>query len=103
MKPREKLAALLREHGIQVEADELRANTGYWSHAQQDCYRWECFLSTAGEGFTFNGHVFIPGESIHLTSWDTMTECARRGIVLGNYERDLYFQIEVSAKPRRQP
>lgn len=63
----DKLTAMLEAEGYEVHA--LRPATGFWrSSPHADCYRWEAQVT--------KGHQFSMG------SWDTMTECAKMGIVV---------------------
>lgn len=82
-RPRDRLRALLEKEGFVV--DFFDVPRGYWR--QQDCHRWEAWATKAGMPVRIN-----------LVSWDTMTKCARRGIVITE-ERSWYF--DVSAAPAK--
>jgi hypothetical protein len=50
----------------------VSANKGYWSHRQQDCYRWE-----------FTGkRADAPSLSVTGGCYDSMTDCAKPGVHL---------------------
>ena len=77
--PKERLAELLFEaEGWDVDPDRIDCPRGFW--AKQDVYRWEYWF------FNARTHVF---------SWDTVTECARSGIVVEKHDD---HQYEVIAK-----
>ena len=65
---RQRLRALLAEEG--QECDDLFAATGYWrrSHGGGNV-RWEAW----------NQH------GKHIVSYDTMTECVKKGITIRDY------------------
>lgn len=67
MTPTDKLIGLLEAQGLTVHA--IRPARGYWTHAHQDCQR-------------FQARVTFPGKTQDETvgCWDTITTCARRGI-----------------------
>lgn len=110
MRARERLADLLSEAlGFPVNEDDLQQNRGYWSHRQQDVYRWQAEIRVPPDRdaeFTANDDPSKPWKRIHmqvlghrtehisLACWETMTECARKGIRL---ERD-EWTIIVSPK-----
>ncbi len=63
---REKLADALAAQGIAIWPDDLRSNPSF---GYRDTYRWE--------GYGKRGTL-----DVFLTSWDTMADCARRGIAI---------------------
>ena len=65
---RERLLSRLSDMGIRLAFNEdVRVPRGYWSHAHQDCMRWEA-------------RVMIPGREtpVSIGSWDSVAECVRR-------------------------
>src|ERR1700735_920879 len=70
-KPRIKASERIREmlFDLGVTPDLIWWNKGYWSHATQDCYRWE--FTGSKDGITCTGG-----------SYDSMTTCAKPGMKL---------------------
>lgn len=52
-KASEAVKRLLWDLGIEV--DRLWTNRGYWSHSQQDCYRWEFTGRKLSSGLSMTG------------------------------------------------
>jgi hypothetical protein len=89
---REKLAALLLAEGIDIDPYALRWQDGAYATAQWDCCKW------FGDGKSVGRADRPDGFSVHVSSWDTMTECARYGIDLSHDSRDLPGTYEVSVR-----
>ncbi len=69
---RARLAKLFLAEGYIVKEEEFYPARGHYrSSPYADCFRWEAF-----------GHAVGGGPSVYFTSWETMTKCAKRGIVL---------------------
>lgn len=56
--------------GWLVTAEDLQRTNPNHRH-WEDCCAWDCWAVIPGK--PFKGHIY---------SWDTMTECARRGVVV---------------------
>lgn len=89
---REKLAALLLAEGIDIDPFNLMWQDGAYATAHWDCCKW------SGHGVSLGRDDCPAGISVHVSSWDTMTECARYGIELSHDSRDLPGTYEVSAR-----
>lgn len=89
---REKLAALLRHQGFEIDAYDLRWADGQNSHVTEDCIRWDGWATACGRA---DCPPIPPGVRVYLHSWDTMSLCARVGIVV--VEDDLPWSYEVHA------
>lgn len=76
---REKLAELLRAEGFDVDGSELFWSDGQNSHQTEDCYRWDAYVLAATRS---DMQPLPPGVKIYLHSWEPMTLCVRRGIVV---------------------
>lgn len=85
MKPSDRLALLLEAEGFLGAV--LHPATGHYRTSKYaDVHRWE--------GFATRGTI-----SVSLYSWDTMTTCAKRGIVVSERDQGSSgFGYEVSAK-----
>lgn len=92
---REKLAALLLAEGIDIDPYDLRWQDGAYATVHWDCCKWY------GEGKSIGRADCPDGFSVHVSSWSTMTECARYGIELSHDERDLRGTYEISAREPR--
>jgi hypothetical protein len=76
---KERLAALLRAEGFEVHAEDLCDVRGHWRTSKYAIvYRWECFGNAKRPG----DFPLCPDMGVSLASWDTMTACVRRGIVV---------------------
>lgn len=67
MTPTERLIERLEAIGMTVE--RVIPARGYWTHMAQDVMRWQAYVKVPGVHGT-----------VELGSWNTITECARRGI-----------------------
>ncbi len=54
-----------------ISDDDLRPAQGYWRQKRADVHAWEAGIHVDG----------VPCD-VTLTSWDSMTECARYGVTL---------------------
>ena len=72
----ERLIELIEQIGFR--SVRLRPANGTWRTAiRRDIYRWE------GSGISA-GYVHLPdGMGVSFASWDTMTDCVRYGVILG--------------------
>lgn len=76
------------EHDIPgVFVDVVSVTKGYWSHAHQDCCRWEAAIVFLGTGLR-----------AYVQSWDTPRACLRKQSILrfcggSQYQPD---EIEIS-------
>lgn len=91
-KLRTMLKTALRQHfpespEIIVELEDFWIQQGAYRHATWDLARWGCYPRMWLHG----GRV-----TLSIYSWDTMTECARRGIELLHHDRDGSWEFEVS-------
>ena len=82
---RVRLAERLYEHGIEVDPADLVTQEGDYRKNTWDLCRW-CTYNARKDGFVANVH-----------SYDTMTECARRGITLAHDSRDMPNDFEAHA------
>lgn len=94
---REKLGALLRAEGFDVEGEELFWADGQNSHVTEDCYRWDAYVRGATRS---DMPPIIPGTRIYLHSWDSMTLCVRRGIEVVK-DADATQSYEIHARSAR--
>ncbi len=104
---RERLAALLREKGMDIDAEDIiEARGWYRSSPYSEAYRWEA-RGRAGTLTVENEHgrtlAYRPDESVTVMSWDTMGECVRNGFSLSHFSQDLESMIDAHANERRQP
>lgn len=89
---REKLAALLRAEGFDVDPFDLRWSDGQNSHATEDCYRWDAYVP----GSTRDDMPPLPPKvKVYLHSWDSMTLCASKGIIV---DKDGAWEYEIHAR-----
>lgn len=77
----------------EVREPILHVCRGYWTHAHQDVMAWQ-------------GYVNINGRDFQIGSWNSVTECARRGFSISderrNDRREVDYQIFANPrKPRR--
>ena len=56
------------EGELGLSPEDIIPERGYWTHRHQDVQRWQAY------GDDRRGH------SVYMSSWNTMTECVRRGI-----------------------
>lgn len=103
-----RLAELLRSKGLVIDAYDLRPALGaYRSSPYHDVHRWDawCLAGTVSVEHLNNHSMrsYQPDEQIHLTSWDTMTDCIKNGFELSILSGDGPTQVDVSAKdePKR--
>ena len=89
---REKLAALLRQQGFEIDAFDLRWSDGQNSHATEDTYRWDGYATACGRA---DCPPLPPGVKVYLHSWDTMSLCTRVGILA--VEDDIPWSYEIHA------
>lgn len=89
---REKLAALLLAEGIDIDPRDLSWQDGAYATVQWDCAKW------FGDGKSVGRSDCPDGFSVRISSWSTMTECARYGIDLSHDSRDLRGTYEISAR-----
>lgn len=90
---RERLAELLAEAGVVVHA--LAAAQGRErSDATFDIYRWEAHGVTRGMPGAPDGIL------CWVTSYDTMTDCVRRGLVLDRDEKSMWAFDAYAKTPR---
>lgn len=91
---RERLARLLCAEGFEVYPEDLRPAQGRErSDWRLDIQRWN------GHGRVTDGRYGLaPGFGVQFDSWDTMTDCVRRGIVLDRDSRSSAGVFDVSAK-----
>ncbi len=83
---RDRLSEMLAEHDILIAPDDLRTNRYYQTKYFDGC-------SWTGDGRRADG------SSVHVWSWDTMTELVRYGFELDNDPyRDLPNQWELHVK-----
>jgi hypothetical protein len=75
MRIRDKLENMLIDKGMTV--DHFWGATGQWRKSCMDVMRWEANCRRSD------------GRRIHIGSWDTMTECVRRGFTL-DQEKEPY-------------
>lgn len=80
----ERLNTALREHGYTVFERELSYAEG--GQRQMDCWRWEGVARQAN----------LPSTIKPIGSYDTVSECARRGVTFMFYPR----YIDVTALPK---
>jgi len=76
MTPTEKLCERLTELGYRakvgdrflvVAPTDIHVPRGYWAQNHQDCARW-------------TAQLYRDGVPFYLESWDSVTDCARRGL-----------------------
>lgn len=73
-----RLAARLAEVGLAAAPEDLRPAQGRErSDWRLDIHRWDGFATT-----TDGRYGLIAGATVGLSSWDTMTACARQGVVI---------------------
>lgn len=81
---------MIRLYGSKVTEPILHPCRGYWTHAHQDVMAWQ-------------GYIRIDGRDFQIGSWDSVTDCARRGFTVvdqrSNDRREV--DIEIFANPRR--
>lgn len=88
--PREQLIKRLADAGYHCDQGGIYAAEGVYR--REDVVRWEAFPSTAS------------GLKMYFYSWDTITDCARHGIVIRQGFRDTETEREVRAvAPRTAP
>ncbi len=87
--PVERLTAKLEALGYKVEG--IYPTRGYWTHATQDCIRWEARVTPADSA-----------SQITLTSWDSVTACARGGFTFSLAGTTMSGYHEIHAAPRRK-
>ena len=89
------MADKLRERLVKigVELTEFYPARGYWTHAHQDVLAW-------------TGKAKVPGvaHEVCIGSWDSATECARRGIrsEITPASRACSGHFEIAALPRKK-
>lgn len=88
LRPTQRLHDLLFAEGF-IDIS-ISPNLGYWSHRHQDVCRWQ------GRAVRVSDMM-----KVWFTSWSTITECARRGIVIEPGTLTV-ATVEVYAKPPRQ-
>jgi hypothetical protein len=91
---REKLSALLRAEGFDIEPIDLRWSDGQNSHVTEDCFRWDAYVKTATRD---DCPDVPPGCKVFLYSWDSMTLCARKGIIVDK-DRDIAWSYQIHAR-----
>lgn len=89
---REKLAALICAQGFFIDAADLRWVDGQYSHVTDDCERW------TGHGKIGTGAALPWDMDAQFYSWDTMTDCARHGIIIEHCHDDPATIFQVHAK-----
>lgn len=78
-----KLAAILREFGLDIEASKLWIQEGAYRHPGADASKWGCFakwLANPKGLKNDNGVEPVIGCSVEIHSYDRMTYCVKKGI-----------------------
>lgn len=91
---REKLAALLLTEGFDVDPFDLRWADGQNSHVTEDCVRWDTYPTAC---MRTDSPPTPPGVKVYIYSWDTMTSCARYGIVV-DPDADIPWRYQVHSR-----
>ncbi len=74
-----------------IADDDLQPAQGHWrTSPYADVYRWEGYI-----------HIDDRYGAQHLVCWDTMTECAKRGVTV-EWDQSI-MAWEVDALPRAKP
>ena len=89
---KQRLQRLLEEQGFEVRW--LEPAKGYWK--QQDVYRWEGCVVDRGSPLP----IGMSRREQHIGSFDTMTDCAKRGVVVKKAFHG--FGLEADALPAKQ-
>lgn len=94
-------AALQALTKVRVEHLTLHPCRGYWTHVKQDVMAWQGYADlTSSRG----GDASVT-LTVSIGSWDSLTECERRGFELHDCRGKARTEvdIEVLAKPRGKP
>ncbi len=91
---REKLAALLLAEGFDIDPFDLRWADGQNSHVTEDCVRWDVYVSNCTRS---DCPSIPPSVKVYISSWDTMTLCVRKGIVVAR-DPDTPWRYEIHAR-----
>jgi hypothetical protein len=94
--PRERLAERLTEAGYHVAPTQIHGVKGFWRIEQRYDDQMVCWEATV------HLHPLDWPFSINLYSYDTMTDCASRGITIGKFERNENV-CWVHANPKKAP
>ena len=80
---RRRLAQLLEDAGFDITADELDTQEGAYRGPHWDLARWFAYC-------------YLDGKRVYIYSWDTMGDCIKHGISIGQLEHPNNYEIYAS-------
>jgi hypothetical protein len=80
---RRRLAELLEAAGFDVNADELDTQEGAYRGPHWDLARWFA-------------HCYRDGKQVYLYSWNTMGECVKYGVTIGDLQYPNSYEIHAN-------